>query len=643
MERMRELVEILNKYAYQYYVLDEPTVSDKQYDALYNELLALEGETGIVLPDSPTQKIGGDPIKAFEPHVHINKLYSLDKCNSFDELRAWDKKLRQIKQDITYTVEYKLDGLTICLTYKNELLSCASTRGNGEVGEDVTAQIRTVKSVPTRIPYEKTIEVQGEGIMRLSAFNKYNETAAEPLKNARNGVAGAIRNLDPKVTASRNLDVIFYNVNYLEEGFIPSQEENIKFLKENRFKTEKLFVSSDMEQVIKYIASIDRNSLDFLIDGMVIKVNSVPLREELGYTEKFPRWAMAYKFEAEETSTTLLSVEWNVGRTGKLTPLAHLEPVELCGVTVKRATLNNYGDILRKKVKIGSRVFIRRSNDVIPEILGVAEDMEDSKQILPPTICPACSSPLYEDGAHIFCPNEEGCLPQIIGRLEHFCSKDCMDIRGISESTITQIVKTYDIKEPTDLYRLTKEQIGALEGFKDKKTENFISSIEKSKTVSLPAFINALGIENVGKKVAKDLAERFRNIDALSQATKEDLVDMDEVGEIMADGIVKYFASHKELIEDFKALSINPQMQEKENIDGVFSGLKVVLTGTLSSFPRSVASKEIEQRGGEVVSSVTKTTDLVIVGEDAGSKKAKAEKLGIKTISEQEFLKLLDK
>lgn len=641
MERMRELVDLLNKYAYQYYVLDEPTVSDVQYDALYNELLALEEESGTVLPDSPTKKIGGDPIKAFTPHVHINKLYSLDKCNSFEELRAWDAKLRQLKADIEYTVEYKLDGLTLCLTYEGGLLKCAATRGNGEVGEDVTAQVLTVKSIPTRIPYNGVVEVQGEGIMRLSAFNKYNETATEPLKNARNGVAGAIRNLDPKVTASRNLDVIFYNVNYLEDGYVPSQEENIKFLKDNRFKTETLFKSSDMEEVISYISKVDRQSLDFLIDGMVIKVNSVALREELGYTEKFPRWAMAYKFEAEETSTKLLDVEWNVGRTGKLTPLAILEAVELCGVTVKRATLNNYGDILRKKVKIGSNVFIRRSNDVIPEILGVAEDFEDSKQILPPTRCPSCGSELYEDGAHIFCPNEESCLPQIIGRLEHFCSKDCMDIRGISESTVTQIVNAFGVKEPTDLYKLTREQIGKLEGFKDKKTENFIASVEKSKSASLPAFINALGIENVGKKAAKDLAERFRNIDALSVATKEELVTIDEVGDVMADCIVSYFVRHKDRIEEFKSLGINPQMEEKQKSEGVFSGLKVVLTGTLSAFSRSVATKEIEARGGEVTSSVTKLTDLVIVGEDAGSKKAKAEKLGIKTINEQEFLKLL--
>ncbi len=641
MERMRELVQLLNKYAYQYYVLDEPTVSDVQYDALYNELLKLEKESGMVLPDSPTKKIGGDPIKAFAPHTHINKLYSLDKCNSFDELRAWDAKLRQMSADIVYTVEYKLDGLTLCLTYKDGLLHCASTRGNGEVGEDVTAQVLTVKSIPSRIPYKKTIEVQGEGVMRLSAFNKYNETASEPLKNARNGVAGAIRNLDPKVTASRNLDVIFYNVNYLEEGYIPSQEENIKFLKDNFFKTEKLFISSSMDEIIEYVSSINRQSLDFLIDGMVIKVNSIPLREELGYTEKFPRWAMAYKFEAEETSTKLLDVEWNVGRTGKLTPLALLEPVELCGVTVKRATLNNYGDIKRKKVKIGSNVFIRRSNDVIPEILGIAEDFEDSKQILPPTHCPACGCELYEDGAHIFCPNEENCLPQIIGRLEHFCSKDCMDIRGISQSTVTQLVNAFSIKEPTDLYKLTKEQISTLDGFKDKKTENFISSVQKSKSVSLPAFINALGIENVGKKVARDLAERFKSIDGLSKAKKEELVAMDEVGEIMADCIVRYFASHMPIIEEFKQIGINPIMQESVKAEGVFLGMKIVLTGTLSMFTRSQAGKEIESRGGEVMSSVTKLTDLVIVGEDAGSKKVKAEKLGIKTISEQEFLKLL--
>ncbi len=640
MDRMKELVALLNKYAYHYYVLDEPIVADKQYDELYNELLALEEKTGVRLPDSPTRRIGGDPIKEFRPHTHLHKLYSLDKCNSYDELRAWDEKIKKVAPETVYTLEYKLDGLTLCLTYDNGLFTGAATRGNGETGEDVTEQVLTIKSIPLSVPYKGRFEAQGEGIMRLSALEKYNRTAAEPLKNARNGVAGAIRNLDPKVTASRNLDVIFYNVNYVEGTSIPSQRDNIAFLKENGFKTEKLFASGDMEKIIAEIESVNRGALDFLIDGMVIKVDDVALREKLGYTDKFPRWAMAYKFEAEETTTILKSVTWNVGRTGKLTPLAHLEPVELCGATIRKATLNNYGDILRKKVKIGSRVFIRRSNDVIPEILGVAED-NDGKPIVPPEFCPACGAKLYEDGAHIFCPDEYGCRPQVIGRLEHFTSKECMDIRGISEKSIAQLYDDLGVRSLIDLYSLTADELKKLDGFKDKKAENFVSSIEKSKSVPLDRFINALGIENVGKKSAKDLARVFGSIDALAAASREQLLAVPDVGEVVADCIAQYFAKHAGLIEKFKTIGIDPRYtgsEEKQNL----AGKTFVLTGTLAGYTRDEATAIIESRGAKVSGSVSKKTDYVLAGESAGSKLDKAARLGVKIIDENEFNLLLN-
>ncbi len=640
MDRMKELVALLNKYAYHYYVLDEPIVADKQYDELYNELLALEEKTGVRLPDSPTRRIGGDPIKEFRPHTHLHKLYSLDKCNSYDELRAWDEKIKKVAPETVYTLEYKLDGLTLCLTYDNGLFTGAATRGNGETGEDVTEQVLTIKSIPLSVPYKGRFEAQGEGIMRLSALEKYNRTAAEPLKNARNGVAGAIRNLDPKVTASRNLDVIFYNVNYVEGTSIPSQRDNIAFLKENGFKTEKLFASGDMEKIIAEIEGVNRGALDFLIDGMVIKVDDVALREKLGYTDKFPRWAMAYKFEAEETTTILKSVTWNVGRTGKLTPLAHLEPVELCGATIRKATLNNYGDILRKKVKIGSRVFIRRSNDVIPEILGVAED-NDGKPIVPPEVCPACGAKLYEDGAHIFCPNEYGCRPQVIGRLEHFTSKECMDIRGISEKSIAQLYDSLGVRSLIDLYSLTADELKTLDGFKDKKAENFVSSIEKSKSVPLDRFINALGIENVGKKSAKDLARVFGSIDALAAASREQLLAVPDVGEVVADCIAQYFAKHAALIEKFKTIGIDPRYtgsEEKQNL----AGKTFVLTGTLAGYTRDEATAIIESRGAKVSGSVSKKTDYVLAGESAGSKLDKAARLGVKIIDENEFNLLLN-
>lgn len=640
MDRMKELVALLNKYAYHYYVLDEPIVADKQYDELYNELLALEEKTGVRLPDSPTRRIGGDPIKEFRPHTHLHKLYSLDKCNSYDELRAWDEKIKKVAPETVYTLEYKLDGLTLCLTYDNGLFTGAATRGNGETGEDVTEQVLTIKSIPLSVPYKGRFEAQGEGIMRLSALEKYNRTAAEPLKNARNGVAGAIRNLDPKVTASRNLDVIFYNVNYVEGTSIPSQRDNIAFLKENGFKTEKLFASGDMEKIIAEIEGVNRGALDFLIDGMVIKVDDVALREKLGYTDKFPRWAMAYKFEAEETTTILKGVTWNVGRTGKLTPLAHLEPVELCGATIRKATLNNYGDILRKKVKIGSRVFIRRSNDVIPEILGVAED-NDGKPIVPPDVCPACGEKLYEDGAHIFCPNEYGCRPQVIGRLEHFTSKECMDIRGISEKSIAQLYDSLGVRSLIDLYSLTADELKTLDGFKDKKAENFVSSIEKSKSAPLDRFINALGIENVGKKSAKDLARVFGSIDALAAASREQLLAVPDVGEVVADCIAQYFAKHAALIEKFKTIGIDPRYtgsEEKQNL----AGKTFVLTGTLAGYTRDEATAIIESRGAKVSGSVSKKTDYVLAGESAGSKLDKAARLGVKIIDENEFNLLLN-
>ncbi len=636
---MEELVKQLNKYAYHYYVLDEPIVADKQYDELYDQLVKMERESGIVLPDSPTKRVGGEPIKEFKPHTHLHRLYSLDKCNSFPELIAWDEKIKKVSPSATYTLEYKLDGLTLCLTYDNGLFVSASTRGNGEVGEDVTAQVLTIKSIPLSVSYKGRFEAQGEGIMRLSALKKYNETATEPLKNARNGVAGAIRNLDPKVTAKRNLDIIFYNVNYIEGEQLTSQRANIEFLKSNGFKTEKLVVSNDINEIISAIGRVNRDELDFLIDGMVIKVDENKTREELGYTDKFPRWAIAYKFEAEETTTILEKVEWNIGRTGKLTPLAHLSPVELCGATIRRATLNNYDDILRKKVRIGSRVFIRRSNDVIPEILGVAED-NGGEEIVPPKYCPSCGAELYRDGVHIFCPNEENCKPQITGRLTHFVSKECMDVKGVSEKAIEQLYDILGVRALTDLYALTEEQVAKLDGFKDKKISAFIRSVNESKNAPLDRFINSLGIDNVGKKSARDLAEEFGSITALMNATKERLVEIDEIGEIVADSIVSFFEKHRALVEKFIEIGINPTFEKKEG--GTLSGKTFVLTGTLPTLSRSEASEMILAKGGKVSSSVSKNTDFVLAGESAGSKLTKAKALNVKVIDEKEFILLLN-
>lgn len=634
---MRELVDKLNNYAYHYYVLDNPIISDKEYDLLYDELIKLENQTGVILDDSPTRRIGGEPITKFGTHKHIVKLYSLDKVQSIEELKNWYNRIvKTLKgEKPLLTVEHKMDGLTLCLTYKNRQYVRATTRGNGEKGEDVTEQVRSIKGFPLKIEYDGTIEVQGEGIMRTSVFNKYNKTAKEPLKNPRNGTAGAIRNLDPKITASRNLDIYFYNVNYFEGNLISTQTDMMEFLKANRFKTSHYSLNSTIDEVIESVNNIDRAQLDYAIDGLVVKVNDLKLREKLGYTDKFPRWAVAYKFEAEETTTIINDVTWQVGRTGKLTPLALLEPVELAGATISRATLNNIGDIERKSVRKGSRVFIRRSNDVIPEITGLAETYPTDIAIVIPPVCPSCKKPLEEIGAHIFCVNFVECPAQIKGRLEHFVSKECIDIEGVSEQTVEQLYEKLNIKSPADLFDLTKEDLLKLEGFKDKKADNFINAINFAKGRSLASFINALAIPNVGKKTAKDLADKYQSITALMSSKEEELTQLDEIGEVIASSIVCFFDKHKDYVLTLNDL-VKP-IYEKKRAMGALSQKKFVVTGTLTRYKRSQAHKLIEDKGGIVSDTVTRDTDYLVVGKDAGSKLQKAQELGIKIINEDEF------
>ncbi|MCL2847354.1 MAG: NAD-dependent DNA ligase LigA [Firmicutes bacterium] len=647
---MQQLVDKLNKYAYEYYVLDNPSVSDKEYDALYDELLEIEKSTGVVLPDSPTRKIGGEPSKGFSKHTHKHKLFSLDKCKTTNQLVTWCNKINEaIGKKNEFSLEYKLDGLTLCLTYLDGLLQTASTRGNGIEGEVVTNQVLTIPSVPLKISFKGLVEVQGEGIMRLSSFYEYNKTAVESLKNPRNGVAGAIRSLDPKVAKERKLDCVFYGINYINNISIASQKQAIDFLIENRFKTEKLFVTNDIDALVARIEAVDKQKLDFEIDGMVIKVNDYAIRTKLGYTDKFPKWAMAYKFEAEEATTIIKEIVWQVGRSGKLTPVANLEPVELAGATVSRATLNNLDDIARKGVYVGATVFIRRSGDVIPEILGLAGNSMSSRidnlpnksnrsTIKKPDFCPSCSSLLIESGAHIFCPNKLNCPPQIEGRIIHFCSKDCMDIEGISDKSIEQFCSILGVNKPSDLYKLTLEDLGKLEGFKDKKIANFFSGLEKSKSVALAQFIFAIGIPHIGKKSARDLAVAFGSIDGLREARREDLLRVFEIGGVMADSIIEFFNESWDEVEKLKNHGMNPIFEKKVVTgDGFFANKKVVLTGSIS-IPRREATQKLELAGAEVMSSVTKDTDIVIAGESAGSKLNKANKLNIQIINEDTFL-----
>lgn len=656
-ERIKELIKVIDELNYSYYTLDKPKISDKEYDDLYDELLSLENETGIIHPYSPTQRVGGNVLDKFEKHTHLAKLWSLDKCQSYEDLVNWDNRVRRSIEDYNsnnaqklpdpeYVLEYKFDGLTINLTYRNGILVQGATRGNGSIGEGILEQLKTIKSIPMKIDFEGTIEIQGEGLMPLSALEEYNKTAVEPLKNARNAAAGALRNLDPKVTESRKLIGFFYNAGYVDGKTFNTHMELLDFLKENRFPVYPYSKSfSTMEALIEEIEENkdERLDLDILTDGMVIKINDMRTREILGYTNKFPRWAVAYKFEAEEVSTRLLSVEWNVGRTAKVTPTALLEPVDIGGVTVKRATLNNYDDIERKGVRINSRVLIRRSNDVIPEILGALETDEETYLIDKPSHCPYCHSELVQNGVHIFCPNSLSCRPQLVSRLVHFASRDAMNIEGLSEKTVERLLDDLNIRNLSEIYEIKFEDLRQLEGFKDKKSQNLIDAIERSKSVSLASFIYALGISNVGIKTANDLANHFKSLDNIKQAKYDELITVGDIGDIIANSILEFFHDERILegIDNLLNEGVKPYFEEVEVEESVFTGKTVVITGTIEGLSRNEIKDIVERKGGKVAGSVSKKTDFVIVGEDAGSKYNKALELGIRIIEEEELKQLI--
>ena len=643
---MRPLVDRLNETAYAYYVLDKPVISDKQWDEMYDQLTALEKESGIILPDSPTHRVGGETLAGFEPHRHITQLWSMDKVQSIGALEDWIRRTEKLtgQTELQYYVEYKFDGLTLNLTYRDGQLVQAATRGNGVTGEAILPQARTVRSVPLSIPYKGLLEVQGECIMRLSTLEEYNKTAREPLKNARNAAAGALRNLDPAVTASRRLDAFFYQVGTIENPPYSSQPGMLDFLRENGFPVSpylgKPHNREEIEQCIREIEE-KRNSLDFLIDGVVIKVGDLALREQMGFTDKFPRWAVAYKFEAEESVTTLRRVTWELGRTGKLTPLAHLDPVDFYGVTVRKATLNNWGDIQRKQVAIGAPVWIRRSNDVIPEIMGrVGEPGEGETPVEKPSVCPACGSSLVERGAHLFCMNRVSCKPQAVARISHFASRDAMDIEGLSEKTAEQLYDQMGVRDPADLYHLTKEQALTLEGFKERKADKLLAALEKSKDCTLDAFLFAIGIPNIGRKTARDLANAFGTLAKVSEATQEELIALPDVGDIVAQSVTEFFSfpENRVMIDRLLASGVHPRESEGK-AEGVFSGMSVVVTGTLPTLSRKEAEELIRQNGGTAASSVSKKTAFVVAGEAAGSKLTKAQTLGIEVIDEAELMR----
>ncbi len=649
-QRIRELVDKLNEYSKAYYVLDAPKISDKEYDELYDELLRLEEQSGIILPDSPTQRVGGDPLPCFEPHTHIHRLWSLDKVRTREDLIDWGRRVERIAESqqlpkVKYALEYKFDGLTINLTYEGGRLMTGATRGNGIVGEDITPQIKTIRTVPLTIPFKGKMEVQGECYMKLSVLDEINKTTDEKLKNARNAAAGALRNLDPRITAKRRLDCYCYNVGYIEGKKLETQDEMLGFLRENGFTvSDYLVFCDDIETVCDEIdkAEESRPHLDFLIDGMVVKVRDFATREALGATEKFPRWAMAFKFAAEETTTTVRDITWEVGRTGKLTPRASFDPVELAGATIRHATLNNFDDIQRKRVGIGSRVFIRRSNDVIPEILSAVEGDVPERQVEKPTVCPACGAHVESRGAHLYCTNSLSCAPQIAGRLAHYASRDAMDIDTFSEKTAALFVEELKLKSIPDLYDLGPQDYMGLQGFGERRINNLMAAIERSKDCTLGAFIFAIGIPNVGAKTAKDLARRFGTIEALRSATVEQLTEVPDVGEIVARSIVEFFAdpSIATQVDRLLAHGVKPRPEEVQQ-DSPISGKTIVVTGTLEKLDRRQAEALIESLGGKAAGSVSKKTDYVLAGESAGSKLTKARELGVRVLNEQEFFELI--
>ena len=652
---IEELVEELNKYAYEYYVLGNSSVTDKDYDKKYYELVDLEKETGYKLPYSPTQRVGDVILPEFKKYTHKARLWSLDKAQTLEEIREWHNRNVKFLEEynrtsdeelppLKYILTKKFDGLTINLSYdENGVLVTGATRGTGAIGEDVTAQVKTIKSIPLKIDCHDFLEIHGEAIMTTEAFEKYNSEAETPLKNLRNGAAGALRNLNVAETAKRNLSAFFYDVGYKDGAPFKTYMEMLNFIKTKGFPMDDYIrectTLDEIQKEIDYIRDI-RFDLNYDIDGLVIAIDDIRTRELLGYTVKFPKWAIAYKFEAQEATTKFLDVEWNVGRSGRVSPTAILEPVELAGVTVKRATLNNMDDIARKGVRLGAEVFVRRSNDVIPEIMGVVpESLEGTKEIEEPKVCPACGAHLVHEGVHIYCENTLGCKPQMVKTMVHFAGREAMNIAGFSEKTAEQLFEKLDIRDISDLYKLEYEKLLDLDKFGPKKAQNLLDAIEKSKDCTLEAFLYSLGIPNVGVKTAKDLVKRFESLENLEKATFEELVSVQDVGDIVARSIIEFFKEERTLkvINELLSLGVNPHYEKKEVLESPFMGKTVVVTGTLENYSRTSIKEKLESLGAKVSGSVSKKTDFVIAGEAAGSKYDKAKSLGVIILSEEEF------
>ncbi|MBU8772607.1 NAD-dependent DNA ligase LigA [Cytobacillus oceanisediminis] len=661
-KKVKDLHNLLNQYNYEYHVLDQPSVPDAEYDRLMRDLIELEEQfPELKTEDSPTQRVGGEILDMFEKVEHQSQMLSLGNAFSEQDLRDFDRRVRQgAGENISYVCELKIDGLAVSLRYEDGLFTLGATRGDGSIGENITANLKTIRSIPLRLKESVTMEVRGEAFMPRRSFEKLNkakeENGEEPFANPRNAAAGSLRQLDPRLAAKRNLDIFVYGIANVGDTGVVSHSEGLDYLDSLGFKTNKERKRCEsIEEVIEYVQgwTDKRPNLSYDIDGIVIKVDSLESQEQLGTTAKSPRWAIAYKFPAEEVVTTLRDIELSVGRTGVVTPTALLEPVRVAGTTVQRASLHNEDLIREKDIKIGDQVVVKKAGDIIPEVVNVLADRRtgEEQDFNMPTHCPECESELVRlDGeVALRCINPK-CPAQIREGLIHFVSRNAMNIDGLGEKVISQLFAENLIKDVADIYKLTYEQLIQLERMGEKSVNNLIQAIENSKGNSLEKLLFGLGIRHVGAKAAKTLAQEFGHMEALEKASRDNLTAINEIGEKMADSIVSFFDQEEahELIAELKAAGVNmayngPKPISAEYSDSFFAGKTVVLTGKLEIMSRNEAKEKIEALGGKVSGSVSKKTDVVIAGEEAGSKLTKAQELGVEVWNEERLVEELNK
>ncbi|WP_256816576.1 NAD-dependent DNA ligase LigA [Cytobacillus sp. Bac17] len=661
-KKVKDLHNLLNQYNYEYHVLDQPSVPDAEYDRLMRDLIELEEQfPELKTEDSPTQRVGGEILDMFEKVEHQSQMLSLGNAFSEQDLRDFDRRVRQgAGENVSYVCELKIDGLAVSLRYEDGLFTLGATRGDGSIGENITANLKTIRSIPLRLKESVTMEVRGEAFMPRRSFEKLNkakeENGEEPFANPRNAAAGSLRQLDPRLAAKRNLDIFVYGIANVGDTGVVSHSEGLDYLDSLGFKTNKERKRCEsIEEVIEYVQgwTDKRPNLSYDIDGIVIKVDSLESQEQLGTTAKSPRWAIAYKFPAEEVVTTLRDIELSVGRTGVVTPTALLEPVRVAGTTVQRASLHNEDLIREKDIKIGDQVVVKKAGDIIPEVVNVLADRRtgEEQDFNMPTHCPECESELVRlDGeVALRCINPK-CPAQIREGLIHFVSRNAMNIDGLGEKVISQLFAENLIKDVADIYKLTYEQLIQLERMGEKSVNNLIQAIENSKGNSLEKLLFGLGIRHVGAKAAKTLAQEFGHMEALEKASRDNLTAINEIGEKMADSIVSFFDQEEahELIAELKAAGVNmayngPKPVSAENSDSFFAGKTVVLTGKLEIMSRNEAKEKIEALGGKVSGSVSKKTDVVIAGEEAGSKLTKAQELGVEVWNEERLVEELNK